>query len=108
MLTALFKWIAGSVFLGSLFWCSTLDCVALLAVWTAAIGVLICSNLADRSLWIPALLALSGVLSSIVVFGIPDNITVVANLATLVLFIVSLQMLKKHHSSISFARLRTQ
>lgn len=105
MLTALLKWIAIATFLGSLFWCSARDCVALLvAVWTVAIGVFVYSNLAGRFLWIPVLLALAGVFGSILMLAVPANITLAANVATLVLFIVSLEVLKKHGSSIAFVR----
>jgi len=95
MLTTLLTGIAGAALLGSLFWGSARDGVTLLlAVWTVAIGVFAYSNLADRSLWIPALLALAGVFGSILPLAIPGNMTLAANLAILLLFIVSLEVLK--------------
>lgn len=100
MLTTLLKWITGAAFLGSLFWCSARDCTALLlAVWTLAIGVFVYSDLADRFLWIPVLLALAGVFSSILPLATSPNMALVANAATLVLFMVSLEVLKKKHRS---------
>ena len=100
MLTTPLKWTTGSAFLGSLFWFSPGDCTALLlAAWMAAIGVFIYSDLADRFLWIPLLVALAGVFGSIFVIAIPGSITLATNAATLVIFIVSVEMLKKKHRS---------
>ena len=106
MLMTLLKWITGAAFLGSLFWCSDRACVVLLlAIWTVAIGVLVYSDLADRFLWIPVLLALAGVFSSILPLAISPNVAVVANEAILILFIVSLEVLtKRRRSSIAFMR----
>ena len=96
MLTVLVKCVSGAVFLGSLFWCPSGDCVALLlAVWTIAIAVFACSNLAERFLWVPILLALAGVFGLIFLLAIPDNITLAAEEAMLVMFAVSLALLKK-------------
>jgi hypothetical protein len=100
MLTTVLKWTMGTAFLGSLFWWSAGDCTTLLlAVWMVAIGILVYSNLADRFLWIPLLLALAGVFGSIFVIAIPGSITLAANVATLVTFIVSVEVLKKKHRS---------
>jgi hypothetical protein len=100
MLTTLLAWITGAVFLAGLFWCSARDCVALLlAVWTVAIAALVYSNLANRLLWIPVLLALTGVFGSLFALAIPTNITLAVNEATLVLFIVSLEVLRKRRSA---------
>jgi hypothetical protein len=100
MLTMLTKCISGAVFLGSLFWCPSGDCVALLLViWTVAIGVLVYSNLADRFLWIPILLALTGVFGLIFVLAIPDTIALAADEATLVMFVASLGLLKEKSRS---------
>ncbi len=107
MLTTLLKWSPGAAFLSSLFWCPARDCaVVLLAVWTVAIGTFVYSNLADRFLWIPMLLAFAGVFGSILVLAIPANITLAANVATLILFVVSLEVLKRRRSSIAFMRHR--
>jgi hypothetical protein len=108
MLKTLLKWIVGAAILGSLFWCSNRECVALLlTVWTVAIGIFVYSNLADRFLWIPVLLALFGVFGSILVLAIPANIILAGNMATLILFAISLEVLKdKRHSSIAVLRHR--
>ncbi len=108
MLTTLFKWIAGSAFLGSLFWCSGDDRAALLlAGWTIGIVVFVCSNVADRFLLVPVILAFGGVFSLIVVFAIPVTATVAANAATFVLFIVSLEVLQKRRFVHALTKHRT-
>lgn len=66
----------------------------LLAMWVGAIAVLVCVDLAERFLWIPVLLALTGVFTSILPLVISSNIAPVANLATLILFVLSLQMFR--------------
>ena len=98
----------GAAILGSLFWCSACQCVSLLLViWTLAIGFLAYFNLANRFLWIPVLLALAGVFGSILVLAIPADIILAANVATLVLFGVSLEVLKdKRDSSVAVLRHR--
>jgi hypothetical protein len=108
MLTMLVKWTAGAALLGSLFWCSARDCVTLLlAIWTILIASFVYSNLKDRFLGIPVFLAAAGVLGSIFVLAIPSNITLAANVAVLVTFVVSLEVLKKKRfSSIAYARHR--
>lgn len=108
MLKTLLRWIVGAVILGSFFWCSDRQCVALLlAAWMVAIGVLVFSNLADRFLWIPVLLALAGVFGSILELSIPANTILAANVATLVLFALSLEVLKdKRHSLVAVVRHR--
>jgi len=107
MLTTLLKWLAGSALLGSLFWCSARDCAALLlAVWVVAIGVFVCTNLPDRFLWVPVSLALAGLFSAILVLTIPANVSRTASVATLVLFVVSLEVLKKRRSSLALMRHR--
>jgi len=71
--------------------------VLLLAVWVGAITVLVKVDRADKFLWIPVLLAVAGMFSSILPLAIPFNIAVVANGATLILFIVSLEVLNPQH-----------
>lgn len=97
MLTMFSKWITGTVFLGSLFWFSAHDWVALLllSTWMVAIAVLVRSDLMDRFLWIPMVIALAGVLGSVFVFAIPAGITLAVNELTLVMFVVSFEVLKK-------------
>jgi hypothetical protein len=104
MLTTLFTWIADATLLDSLSWCAGGYCAAvLLAVWTVGIVVLVCSNIENRFLLVPVFLAFSGVFGLIVVFAIPLTATVVANAVTFVLFIVSLEVLKKRRSVDAFA-----
>jgi hypothetical protein len=100
MLTTLLKSFTGAAFLSSLFWWSARDCaILLLAVWMVAIGAFVLANLADRCLWILVLLALAGVFGSVFALLFPANIILVANVATLVSFIVSLEVLKKKNRS---------
>jgi hypothetical protein len=108
VLTMLVKWTAGAALLGSLFWCSARESMTLLlAVWTIAIALFVYSNLRDRLLGIPVFLAGAGVLGSICVLAFPGNITLAANVAVLVTFVVSLEVLrKKRRSPIAFARHR--
>jgi hypothetical protein len=108
VLTTLLKCITVIPFLGSLFWYSSRDCaVLLLAIWTVAIGGFVFSNLTNRFLWIPVLLAFVGVFGTVVVLVIPGNATLAANEATLVMFIVSVETLKKKRRlSIAFMRQR--
>lgn len=75
----------------------------LLAVWVGAIAVFVWVDLADKFLWVPVLLALAGVFSSILPLATAPNLALIANAATLVLFIVSLQVLTtKHRLSVAF------
>lgn len=106
MFTTLLESIAGAVFLGSLFWCSSRDCVALLLIaWTLAIGAFVYSNLAERFLWIPVLLALAGVFGSVFALVVPANMTLAVNEAILATFLVALKVLKsKRRSAVAFVR----
>jgi hypothetical protein len=79
--------------------------VLLLAVWVGAIVVLVNVDRADKFLWVPVLLAVAGMFSSILPLAIPFNIAVVANGATLILFIVSLEVLNPQHR-LTIARVR--
>ncbi len=101
------KCVSGVVFLGSLFWCPRDHCVVLLlAVWAIALGILVYSNLADRFLWIPILLALSGLFGLILLLAIPTSTTLAAEEVTLVMFVVSLAVLKKKPRSAMKAQSR--
>jgi hypothetical protein len=71
--------------------------VLLLAVWVGAVTVLINADRADTFLWVPVLLAMVGVFSSILPLAISSNIAVLVSGATLILFIVSLEVLKPKH-----------
>jgi hypothetical protein len=86
----------------SAFWFSARDCVTLLLViWAAAIATFVESNTVARLLWIPISLGLIGVLGSLVILAIPSNVILEANVATLVLFVISFEVLKrKRHSSV--------
>ena len=113
MLATLVKWTVGSALLAGLLWRSAsaqpaIALALLLAIWTVAIGVLIYLNLAERFLWIPVLLALAGVFGSVLAFAIPANITLAADVTTLVLFVVSLEVLKQRRASLVFARQRAR
>ena len=66
----------------------------LLVVWTGLIAAFIHVTLSDKYLWIPVLLALVGVFSSLLPLAITPNVTLVVNAATLILFIVSLERLR--------------
>ena len=79
--------------------------VLLLAVWVGAITVLVKVDRADKFLWISVLLAVAGVFSSILPFAVSFNVAVVASGATLILFIVSLEVLNPKHQPV-IARIR--
>jgi hypothetical protein len=68
--------------------------LVLLAMWVGAIAVLVYADLADRFLWVPVLLAITGVFASILPLAMPPNIAMVVNAATLTLFILSVQVSK--------------
>jgi hypothetical protein len=68
--------------------------LVLLAMWVGAIAILVYVNLADKFLWVPVLLALTGIFASILPLAMSSNIALVANAATLILFILSVQMFK--------------
>jgi hypothetical protein len=75
MLTTLLKWIAGATFLGTLLFSSTRNCaVLLLIVWSLTIGVFVYSNRTGRFLWIPLVLALTGVFGATFAFAIPGAV----------------------------------
>lgn len=109
MRTNLLIWTVGAAILGSLFQCSARECVTvLLALWTILIGSFVYSNLKERLLYIPVLLAAVGVLGSILILAIPGNVTLIANVAAVVSFVASLEVLKKKRcSSTAFAKHRT-
>ena len=71
--------------------------VLLLAVWVGVIAVLLNVDRANKLLWIPVLLAVAGVFGSVLPLAISFNIAVVENGATLILFIVSLEVLNPQH-----------
>jgi hypothetical protein len=79
--------------------------VLLLAVWVGAIAILVNAERTDKFLWILVLLAVAGVFSSILPLAITLEVAVVANGATLILFIVLLEILNPKHR-LTFARIR--
>lgn len=84
----------------SSFWFVVRDSVSLLLViWTAAIAVFVDSDLVGRYLWIPVSLGLTGVLGSVSMLAVPANVILAANVATLALFVISFEILKKKHRS---------
>lgn len=84
----------------STLWFTARDSVCiLLVVWTAAIAVFVESDVFRRFIWIPVFLGLAGVLGSIFMLAIPANVILVANVATLAVFIVSFEVLKKRQAS---------
>ncbi len=68
--------------------------LVLLAMWVGAIAVLVNVDLADRFLWVPVLLVLTGVFASMLPLIMSSNIALVTNAATLILFILSVQMFR--------------
>jgi hypothetical protein len=79
--------------------------ILLLAVWVGAIAVLVNAERADKFLWMPVALVVVGMFSAILPLAIPFNVAVVANGATLILFIVSLEILNPKRR-LTFARIR--
>ena len=83
--------------------------VLLLAVWAGAIVVLVNVDRTDKLLWIPVVLAVAGMFSAILPLAISFNVAVIANGATLILFVVSLEILNpQHRLAISRIRHRTR
>jgi hypothetical protein len=98
--------LTGTAAISSLFFAAR-DCTTLLLViWTAAIAVFVDSNPVARFLWIPVSLGLVGVLGSILILAIPADLTLAANVATLVLFVVSFEVLKKRHPKLALNKRR--
>jgi hypothetical protein len=94
MLTTSIKWTAVAAFLVVLFRGSARDgAVLLLAAWTVAIAAFANRNMLERFLWIPVVLALGGVFGSLFVLSFPNPVSLLANEALLVLFVVSLDVL---------------
>jgi hypothetical protein len=79
----------------------------LLVIWTAAIAVFVHSDLVSQFIWIPVILGIAGVLCSIFMLAIPANVILAANIAVLVLFVFSFEVLRrKRHSLLMSARHR--
>ncbi|HET9695785.1 MAG TPA: hypothetical protein VFP40_02885 [Terriglobales bacterium] len=104
MIGFLSRGLGGADSLG-LFW--VLDgerATVLLAVWMVAIGVFVTTNLADRFLWVPVLLGLMGILSCMFIFALPAMLTLGINVATLLLFLLALELLKRHHTTAALVK----
>jgi hypothetical protein len=69
----------------------------LLAIWVGAIAVFVSLDWADNHLWIPVFLAVAGIFGSVLPVAIAPNVALIANAATLVLFILALERLKPRH-----------
>ena len=69
----------------------------LLAIWVGAIAVFVSSDWSDKHLWIPVFLAVAGIFGSILPVALAPNVALIANAATLVLFILSLERLRPRH-----------
>ncbi|HWR15447.1 MAG TPA: hypothetical protein VN577_11510 [Terriglobales bacterium] len=81
-------------------WFSARDSVTLLLIaWSTAIAVFAASDVTGRFIWIPVSLGLAGVMGSIIMLAIPANVMLASNIATIILFVVSLEVLKKIHRS---------
>jgi uncharacterized membrane protein YhaH (DUF805 family) len=79
--------------------------ILLLAVWVGTIAILVNAERTDKFLWFLILLAVAGVFSSMLPLAITPEVAVVANGASLILFIVSLEILSPKHR-LTFARIR--
>jgi hypothetical protein len=100
----LMKCMFGALFFGSLFWCPSGVCAALLlGIWAISIAAFACSNMAERFLWIPPLLALTGMFGLVLVLAIPNRVMVAAEEAMLIMFVALLGLLRKRsHPSASW------
>ena len=76
----------------------------ILAIWVGAIVVLINADRADQFLWIPTLLALAGLFSSILPLTITPYTAIVASGIILILFIVSMVVLPRATSTTALIR----
>lgn len=103
MRTTLLIRITGAAILGGLFWCSArVSVTVLLALWMILIGSFVHSTVKERFLYVPVLLGAIGVLGSIFVLAIPGNMTLAANVAVVVSFVASVELISR--ASISLVR----
>lgn len=80
----------------STLWFTARDSICMLLIaWTAAITVFVESEVIRRFIWIPVFLGLAGVLGTIFILAIPTNVTLLANVTALAVFIVSFEVLKR-------------
>lgn len=79
----------------------------LLIVWTGVIGWISYINLPDKYLSIPVFLALAGVFGALLPLAMTPSIALVANAATLTLFIVLMERLRpKRRRAVAFGSRR--
>ena len=69
----------------------------LLAIWVGAIAVMVSVDSRDNPLWIPVFLAVAGLFASVLPVAVDPNTALIANAATLAVFILSLKRLKPRH-----------
>lgn len=74
--------------------------VSILVVWVGAIAIFAYAERAERFLWIPILIAVAGVLSSILPFATSRDIAIITNGVMLILFVVSLEVLNPRQTHI--------
>jgi hypothetical protein len=67
----------------------------MLASWAIVVGAFVCSNFSANLHWVPVLLGIAGVLGSIFLPVVTGYATLAINVATLILFLVSVDMLKR-------------
>jgi hypothetical protein len=101
MYTRLLRWITIAAVLGSLFRCSSRVSVALLfGMWIVLIAMFGYMDVTDRFSWVPAMLGVGGVFGAVLALVIPGAVPLTANVAVLLLFVISLELLvKKRRSS---------
>jgi hypothetical protein len=81
----------------STLWLTTRDIISLLlVVWAAASVVFVDSDVVKWFICLPVSLGLVGVLSTLFMLAIPNNVMLVANMVTVAIFIVAFEMLKKN------------
>jgi hypothetical protein len=78
--------------------------VTILAVWVGAIAFLVNVDRADKFLWIPTLLALAGIFSSILPLALAPQTAALATAVILILFTASLAVLPKAPDTIALTR----
>jgi len=101
----LVKCVSGMILLGGLFWCPSGLCAALLlGIWMIAIAVFAYSNVAERFLWVPLLVALAGMSGLIFILAVPDAMILAAEEAMLVIFVLALGLLKERPHALPGSR----
>lgn len=73
-----------------------------LAVWVGAIAVLVNVHRVEKLLWVPVLLAMAGVFSSMLPLAISPVLAGIANGTILILFFVVLQFLQAKAQVIAY------